>query len=271
MTFCLSAGCATVYNPATEREETVLDPAIESALGSVAKAQMGLASLKVGRVTGEQMARVQAIGARIARSSDPLAFPVQFGVIQDKTLNAFTLPGGTIYVHTGILDKASDDELAAVIAHEMGHVAARHVAKHLQADLGFTVLVNIAAAAGVGPESARLADSLYGLFSRGFSRRDELEADRLAVRYSSRAGVDPEGLVSFFEKIQREEQERPMGRVPVWQSTHPLTGDRIKQAKEEIEKLKGRRFCPVCGREYPGQVRFCERDGTPLKEKRGVR
>lgn len=236
---CLAAltGCATIYNPATGRQETVLDSSVETALGNLARAQMGLNSLKMGQVDPDELQRIQRIGQRIALVSDRKDVTYQFGVIQDKAANAFTLPGGTIYVHTGILEKATDNELAAVVAHEVGHVAARHVAKHLQADLGFSVAMQLAHAAGVGAESARVAESMYDLFSRGFSRQDELEADRLAIRYSRRAGYDPWALVSFFEKIQAEEEGQPFPRVPVWQSTHPLTSDRIARAKEELNRF----------------------------------
>ena len=262
------SSCTTIYNPATQRQEMVLDSSVEIALGNLAKAQMGLGSLHIGRVKPEEFSRVQTIGEKIARVSDRQDIPYRFGVIQEKSLNAFTLPGGTIYVHTGTLEKATEDELAAVIAHEVGHVAARHVAKHLQADLGFTVLMQLASASGVGPESARIANSLYQLFSNGFSRQDELEADQLGIRYAAKAGYDPRGMLSFFEKIQAEHPEGAVEKAFVWQSTHPLTSERIARAKEELENWEGSAFCPTCGREYPAQARFCERDGTPLKKKR---
>lgn len=267
--FLFFSGCATIYNPATGRQETVIDSSVEIALGNLARAQMGLVSLKMGKVSPEDWTRVQAIGKRIAAMSDRKDVPYQFGIIQEKSINAFTLPGGTIYIHTGTLAMATDDELAAVIAHEVGHVAARHVAKHLRADLGFTALLSIAQAAGVSAEAARLSDSLYGLFSRGFSRQDELEADRLGIRYTDRAGFDPQAMVTFFDKLLTKHPEGPMEHASVWQSTHPLTADRIAKAKEEIVKLEGEKFCPECGRTYYGtKAKFCERDGAILKEKK---
>ena len=263
-------GCTTIYNPATQRQETVLSTSVESVLGTIARAQMGLGSLKVGRVDPDQFERVQRIGQRIARVSDRQDLIYQFGVIRGKELNAFTLPGGTLYVYTGILEMADDDELAAVLGHEMGHAAARHVAKHLQADLGFTLLLEAASAAGASPESGKLVHSLYDLFSRGFSRQDELEADRLSLRYTSRAGFNPEGLIRFFEKMRKEHPEGPMEKGMVWQSTHPLTSDRIEQAKKEMARLQSQsaKFCPTCGREYESKTKFCPQDGTSLKEKK---
>ena len=266
----LAAGCETIYNPATERQETVIDTPTEILLGNIAKTQMGLFSLKMGRVDPEQLARVQRIGAELATVSDRQDLAYRFGVIQDKDLNAFTLPGGTIYVNSGLVAKANNDELAAVIGHEVGHAAARHAAKHLQADLGFMALLQIAGAAGAGGGATQVAGSLYGLFSNGFSRRDELEADRLGIRYASRAGYDPEGMVTFFEKMQEEERDDWRPEPPPWERAHPLTGDRIAEAKKELERLKGTTFCPECGREYGADKKFCEVDGTPLKKKMGA-
>jgi len=261
----MGTGCATIYNPATGRQETLLSTPVETALGNVARMQMGLISLRMGQVTDADFARVQEIGRRIAQVSDRQDVLYQFGVIREKSLNAFTLPGGTIYVHTGLIGKADDDELAAVLSHEMGHAAARHTAKHLQADLGFSLLVGIAGAAAGSPNAIRVADSLYGLISNGFSRQDELEADRLGVKYAFRAGYNPEGMITFFEKMLREEPEDATTRAGVWQRTHPLTSDRIAQAKKEVEQLRQQRFCPACGRLYGPGTQFCEKDGTPLK------
>lgn len=265
----LLVSCATIYNPATGQTETVLNTPTEIALGNIAKMQMGLFSLKMGRVEPAEFDRVQQIGQALAKVSDRKDVPYRFGVIRDKDLNAFALPGGTIYVHSGLLEKASDDEVAAVLGHEIGHVAARHAAKHLQSDLGFLLLLQIASAAGADPQSARVGESLYELFRRGYSRKDELESDRLGLRYVMRAGYNPEGMVSFFEKLLEEHKESALDKLEVWKRTHPLTGDRITHAKAELERLReGTPFCPECGRTYPPKKRFCPADGTPLKKKK---
>lgn len=226
---------------------------------------MGLGELTKGRVTPEEFQRVQRIGQQIARVSDRQDLRYQFGVIRHKTPNAFTLPGGTIYVHTGILDMADDDELAAVIAHEVGHVAARHIVKHLQADLGFAVAMQIAGSAGATGEAVRVANSLYTLFSRGYSRRDELEADRLSIRYTRRAGFDPWAIIRFFEKMLAQERQTRADRAAVWQSSHPMTSERIAKARQILESEGPSKFCPECGRSYPAQAEFCVRDGIALK------
>jgi beta-barrel assembly-enhancing protease len=261
------AGCATIYNPATGRRENTLSTPTEINIGKIAKAQMGLNSLRMGDVTDEQLERVQKVGANIATVSHRQDLPYEFGVIAAKSLNAFTLPGATIYVHTGLLEKATDEELAAVLGHEVGHVAARHAAKHLQSDLGIMLLLQIAAAAGgVEADSIRLVNSVYGLLRNGFSRKDELEADRLGLRYTRDAGYDPNGLISFFEKMLEERPEGPLDRAVVWQRTHPLASDRIEKAKVYLEELANQKFCPKCGKEYYGPSQFCAKDGYRLKK-----
>jgi predicted Zn-dependent protease len=293
-----AGGCATLYNPATGRRETVLTTAVEETYGRLARTQMGLLSLRKGKVNDEEFKKIQAIGERLAQVSDRKAVRYQFGVIREKSLNAFTLPGGTIYIHTGILEKGTEDEVAAVLAHEVGHVAARHVAKHLQADLGFSAVLAVAQVAGMKVNSARVMKSIYTRLNKGFSRQDELEADRLALRYAKRAGYDPHALISFFEKMLEAHPEGPAQRARVWDMTHPLTTARIAKAKEELATLEGTagaagspaaqppaqqttgqsqppaapvaaqagKFCPECGRVYSEpKAKFCERDGTPLK------
>ena len=263
------ASCATIYNPATGRTETVLNTPTEIALGNIAKAQMGLFSLKMGKLDPAEFDRVQRIGQALAKESDRKDVPYRFGVIRDEDLNAFALPGGTIYVYSGLLEKATDDELASVLGHEIGHVAARHAAKHLQSDLGFMLLLQIATAAGADPQSAQVGESLYDLFRRGYSRADELQADRLGLRYTMRAGYNPDGMLSFFEKLLEEQEESALDKLEVWNRTHPLASDRITEAKKELERLReGATFCPECGRSYPPKKRFCAADGTPLKKKK---
>ncbi len=261
------AGCTTIYNPATEQRETVLTTSVEMALGNLARAQMGLGSLTVGEVKPEMLTRVQRIGKRLAAVSDRKDLPYHFGVVKAKSLNAFALPGGTIYVHTTLAEKATDEELAAVLAHEIGHVAARHAAKHLQWNLGITTLLSIASSAGASADSARMVNSIYGLISNGYGRRDELEADRLAIRYMNRAHYNPKAIISFFEKMDAEDPETTLDKALIWQRSHPLTSDRIEQVRREIKRLAGETFCPACGRTYGPEVKFCERDGTVLKKK----
>ncbi len=233
-----AAGCATISNPETGRQETVLNTQMEVLLGNMAQQQMGLTSLKMGQVADLQVERVQRIGAVVARASDRQDVQYRFGVVGEKELNAFALPGGTIYVNSGLAEMATDDELACVLGHELGHVAARHAVKQMQADIGFSVLAGIASRSGANGGAVQVANSLYGLISNGYSRQDELQADRLGIKYSARSGYNPEAMVTFFEKMLKENPEGEASGAALWTRTHPLTSDRIAKAKKELESLK---------------------------------
>jgi predicted Zn-dependent protease len=181
------------------------------------------------------IALVEGIGQRIvwAAQSD---WPYTFKVLEHREVNAISLPGGPVYIFRGLIDltKGNEDELAAVIAHEVAHVHRRHVAK-MYAKGVFADLVIIFATGGALQDAAQIANLMLQL---RFSRDDEYEADRLALRYTYRAGYDPHGLIRFFEKLLREQKEEKTD-ILVYNltRTHPLTEARIKRAKEELSKI----------------------------------
>jgi predicted Zn-dependent protease len=227
---CLSLhGCVTIDNPATGRRETLLiDTASEVSLG----ADLDVGVQKKIKLYPDQgmWNRLTFVGKAIARVCDRQDLAYHFRIIDDQSLNAFALPGGFIYVHKGVMDVATDDELACVLAHEIGHVAARHSVKRLQANLGYQLLIGIALGATgkqyVGDALSIVLDTV----DLGYSRKDEFLADRLAVRYAKRAGFNPFGMVSFFEKLEKEAR----GFNLVFFSSHPPIKERIKNVKEEI-------------------------------------
>lgn len=226
--FSLNA-CVTIDNPATGRKETLLiDTASEVSLGKDLDIEV---QKKFKLYTDQSMQdRLISIGNRIANVCDRKDLVYHFRIIDDKTLNAFALPGGFIYVHKGLMDVATNDELACVLAHELGHVAARHSAKRLQANLGYQLIIGIAL--GVTGKQY-VGDALAVVFDTvnlGYSRKDEYLADRLAVRYAKRAGFDPMGMVSFFEKLEKEAR----GFNLVFLSSHPPIKERIKNVRQEI-------------------------------------
>ena len=130
--------------------------------------EMGLTSARIGRVDAQQVTRVQAIGQKVAAVGDRKDVKYQFGVKEDSSINAFNVGAGFVYVHTGLLDKTDDEMLAAVLAHEVGHDAARHVIKHMQASYGFVGLMKLAQAAGMKVQSAKLANFMFTLIMKGF-------------------------------------------------------------------------------------------------------
>jgi len=158
----------------------------------------------------------------------------QLFVIDDlKTVNAFATPGGYIYVYSGLLTSADNEaEIAGVLAHESGHVVARHVARQLVETYGLQAVLSLALG-----ENPSLLEKLAGTIAANgallaHSRSDENEADEYGARYSSAAGYDPHGLVTFFQKLQAQSGNQP--KVLTWLSTHPATPDRIEHVNRFI-------------------------------------
>ena len=181
---------------------------------------------------------VDQIGQRIAALSDRPNIKYHFKVIdKPDQVNAFALPGGYIYVYSGLLKRVeSEAELAGVLAHEIGHVAARHATERLTLMYGYQLGVSLLL--GEDPsEIAKLVSNLFGVGGLlAYSRRDEYEADRLGVQYANSAGYDPNGLLSFLKKLKEMEKREP-GLLEQLLSTHPPTSERIKRVREQIARL----------------------------------
>ena len=228
------SGCVTIYNPATQRKEYYLiGTKQEVAMGQ----EMDVALQKKLTMLNSPLMqmRLNRIGDRIAAVSDRQDLVYTFKVVQDKELNAFAIPGGFIYVHSALMDIATDDELAGVLAHEIGHVAARHSVKRLQTALGYQIVMGIALGLSGQQDIGQALDIVFNLTTLGYGRKDEFLADKLAVRYSRLAGFDPNGIVTFFEKLMKVSEEGGKGRVPDFLSSHPQMQERIRQVKKEIE------------------------------------
>lgn len=190
---------------------------------------------------------ISAVGARLAQVSERPDLNFHFYIIDTDAVNAFALPGGYIYLTRGLIERTeTGSEFAGVLAHEIGHVAARHGIRKLERQLRTGSVVNVLYNTILGGEPELLRDNSLQLadllWSARHSRKDEEEADRLAVRYLLRAGVDPEGIVTLLSSLLAEEQasSQDPGKVEVWFSTHPLTADRIREAERMIENLSSR-------------------------------
>ncbi|MFH1478745.1 MAG: M48 family metallopeptidase [Candidatus Omnitrophota bacterium] len=227
---CFLCGCATIYNPATERNEFILitTPA-EVSLGKALSGKISK-DYPISKDT-DNNARLKRIGEKIVSVSDRKDLTYKFFVIDNEELNAFTTPGGYIYVHSGVLKEATDDELACVIAHEAGHVAARHIAKKLQAQIGYDILMNIASRKARLAEFQNAVSISYNLMSLGYSREDETLSDKIGVKYAYKTGYDPYAMISFLEKLQKEDKDN-LGIV--FLRSHPYTSQRIELLKKEI-------------------------------------
>ncbi len=229
------SGCATEYNLATEQEEWIFY-SVEKEV-RMGKSIAGAVEKEYKLVNDPLVQkRVEDIGKLIVQVCDRQEIDYHFKVIQEEEVNAFALPGGFIYVNSGLIDKVdNDDELACVLAHEVGHIVARHSVKKLQAMMGYNFLRILMAQA---PESGKLvtgADIAFTEIISGYSREDELLADQLAARYAKRAGFNPEGMISFLEKLQEISRREPL-RPKSYIRTHPYVPDRIRVVKQELGK-----------------------------------
>jgi len=182
---------------------------------------------------------VNRVGQNLARNSDAKT-PFVFRVIDGEEMNAFALPGGYVFVYTGLIKLASDeDEFAGALAHEIAHVAARHMtcrASQAQVANVASIIPGIFLGGLGGLAARQAANAAIPMTFLSFSRHDESEADFLGVQYMYAAGYDPTGAVSILEKLEALQKTKP-GVVAKVLATHPMSSDRIGKTEEEIQRI----------------------------------
>jgi len=186
--------------------------------------------------------RMNRVAPRIiaAAGGNPAEWEVE--VFQSDQLNAFALPGGKIGFYTGILDlMENDDQIAAVMGHEVAHVNYEHASKRAGRAAQTQFGLGLAGSALSGSANANLWMSALGLGAQvgnalPFSRSHESEADKVGLRYMVRAGYNPEAAVNFWQKMSEAKGEG--SAPPEFLSTHPADATRIRQLKEEIELIR---------------------------------
>jgi len=226
-------GCVTIYNPATERKETLfLDTQSEVSLGADMDKQLQK-KLKILYDPRLQY-RLDSIGTKLAAFSDRKDITYHFRIVNDKELNGFAIPGGFVYVNSALMAAANDEELAGVLAHEIGHIAARHSVKKLQSVMGYQIIMGIVLGSSSQGTMGQTLDIVFNLVNLGYSRQDEFLADKLAVRYTRRAGFSPLGIITFFAKLKAEAEKKGPGLKLVFLSSHPPTEERIARVEKEI-------------------------------------
>jgi len=185
-----------------------------------------------------ELQRVGNVARRLINHVERKDLTWHFAVLNTDEVNAFAAPGGYIYVTRGLLKMCqSDHELAGVIAHEMGHIDKKHSVRQAEKAGLMTALV-----LGLGlnkktKDAAPFAAIAAYFANLKFSRDDEYQADACAVKYSHAAGYDPNGIVSFFDKINNDGKST---KVTKYFSTHPPTTDRINAVKKQIARLPAR-------------------------------
>lgn len=212
--------------------------------------QMGLASApKMAQMHGglspdvEARALVKKVGQRLvaASAADETPYQYDFHLLADrKTVNAFALPGGQIFITEALFRLLkTEDELAGVLGHEIGHVVGRHSSEQIATSNllgGLTTAVVVAGSSDEGGNgSAQLANLVNQLVSTKYGRDDEIESDKLGVKFLHQSGYKPEALIRVMEVLA---QASGGGGGPEFMSTHPSPENRIGLIKEEISKLK---------------------------------
>ncbi len=193
---------------------------------------------------GPQLERITRVGRRIAEAASRPDMQWEFVLVDnDEVLNAFALPGGKVFVYTGLLAVATTDaELATVMAHEVAHVLARHGAERMSTEM----LISLGAQAGAAaihisdPFISSVFSQAYGMgISVGvalpFSRQMEAESDYIGLILMAKAGYDPEAALAFWKKMA---QEKDGAEPPVWLSSHPTSGDRIEDIERSLPAVK---------------------------------
>jgi predicted Zn-dependent protease len=223
-----------------EAEADIFKPSVadQKKMGAQAAAQV---MQKYRVVNDDRARRFDRVGKRLVdalSSKDRGTWDYRFRVIESKEINAFALPGGNMFMFTGLMDRiGSDDELAAVTGHEMTHVRKEHwanaVANQQKRELGLAVILGLSHANSAWQSLAGLGDTLFTL---KYSRSEEDQADAGGLENMVAAGFDPHGMLDLFRTLQNA--TKGQGQPPEFLSDHPLTGERIKHTEERIARLE---------------------------------
>jgi predicted Zn-dependent protease len=193
-------------------------------------------------VTNPEVERyIDRIGQRILSAMGPQPFDYRFFVVNDSQLNAFAVPGGSIYFYTGLIEKAkSTSEIAGVMGHEIVHIKGRHMARSSGPDavslLGLLGML-LLARSGTGAQAAgAIGQAVAATRQIAYTRQLEMEADTLGVRYMASAGYDPKGALGFLKTLDQERALNPI-ETPAYMMTHPVTQDRVANVELVIRSL----------------------------------
>lgn len=238
LTLCLTAafiGCETL-DTGELGSFNILSTQEEIALGQKVSAQVEQDEKLLA--DPDVQAYVQNIGARLARVSPRQDVQYTVKAIDNvETVNAFALPGGNMYVYTGLMKLCTNEaELASVMAHEVAHVALQHHGKSMTRQYGYQFLAGIA----LGDQPAAAAQIAAGLIGQAvtsrFSREEETQADTLGMEILFRAGYSPNAMLSFFDKMAAEQQKGGGANwLPIFAS-HPPTTERLQNLQFCVAK-----------------------------------
>ena len=245
------AGCQTVETTkagtvGVDREQRMMVSAEEVQASSTKQyAQMMAEAKKKGVLDRNpaQLQRVQAITKKLvaqvgAFRPDAAKWPWEIHVVSLDEVNAWAMPGGKMAIYTGLIEKlkATDDEIAAVMGHELSHSLREHARERISRQMGTQMVVGIAGALfGIGELGQGLGNMVADVtLNLPNSRTHEVEADRMGVELAARAGYDPRAAISLWEKMAKTSNG---GQPPKWLSTHPSHEDRISDLRAYSAKV----------------------------------
>ncbi len=206
----------------------------------------------------QAQALVQSIGEKVVAASDAHGTPYRFNSTCWRTqtpLMPSLFPGGPVFITRGLLNRLENEaQLGGVLGHEVGHVVARHAAEHIaKSQLGQSIVGAVGVASsdnyGRGQQAAMIAAVVAQMAQLRYGRNDELEADKLGVRFMSQSGYDPRAMLEVMRILEASSKS---GRQPEFMSTHPNPGNREQHIKEQIQA------------EYPNGVPSGLKMGAPL-------
>jgi len=234
--------CSCFRNPATGKMQLdLLSESQEVELGKQAK-QEAEQAYGIYKEKPELNQYIADIGKRLSAESGRPNLPWSYEIVDDASVNAFALPGGPVFITRGILGHLNTEaELAAVLGHETGHVAARHSANQMskqqvaQLGLGIGSILSPAVAS-----ASQVAGAGLQLLFLKYSRDDETQADELGFRYMTKVGYDPRQMVPLFQMLDGVSKAAGAGKTPEWLQTHPDPGNRLQATEQRLKtELKG--------------------------------
>ena len=232
-------GCAinSEYNVGTHKEDVMFYSTEKEIAVGQAYSKIVAKEMKISNNPAD-IERVNKIGQKIADVCDRREISYYFYVIsanekgETEDKNAFSIPGGYIYIYKGLLDDLNDDELAFVLAHELGHIVSRHGIKNAQASTLYNVLIAASAAASKDPQFTQGVSFALAQIMCAYSREDEFNADELAVKYAQQLHYNPKAGIDVMEKLYKENKKKI---YPIsYFRTHPYTAQRIAHIKETL-------------------------------------
>jgi predicted Zn-dependent protease len=234
---------STSENPLTgEKQRVAMTPEQEIALGYQSAPQMAAQMGGISR-NAQAVALVQRVGEHLVRQSVAARSPYKFSfhVLADpKTVNAFALPGGPVFITEGLLRLLkSEAELAGVLGHEIGHVIARHSSERLAKQQLTQGLLGALVVGSGDFTTAQIGQVVGSMINMSYGRDDEIESDTLGIRVMTEAGYDPRGMIRVMEVLAKASGG---SRQPEFMSTHPAPENRSERIKQAIAK------------QYPGGV-----------------